>query len=141
MVDLGVLVQDVMPFVTAAAGVYGGAVVQKVSDAAVDAGAEATVGLGRRLLRRLFASGRGGHVQAAVVELAEAPQDEASVSLVRAQVLKALTAEPQLVTDLTQLLGQAGVGGDRYTVTVSGGQGVQVGSHNTQTNTFTTPPA
>src|SRR5690349_15845235 len=130
-----------MPFVTAAAGVYGGAVVQKVSDAAADAGADATVGLGRRLLRRLFASGRSEQVQAAVVELAEAPQDEASVSLVQAQVLKALTAEPQLVTDLTQLLGQAGVGGDRYTVTVSGGQGVQVGSHNAQTNTFTTPPA
>jgi hypothetical protein len=141
MVDLGVLAQDVMPFVTAAAGAYGGAVVQKVSDAAADVGADATVGLGRRLLRRLFASGRSEQVQAAVVELAEAPQDEASVSLVRAQVLKALTAEPQLMTDLTQLLGEARVGGDRYTVTVSGSQGVQVGSGNTQTNTFSTPPS
>ena len=130
-----------MPFVTAAAGAYGGAVVQKVSDAAADVGAEVTVGMGRRLLRRLFVSGRGEQVQAAVVGLAETPEDEASVSVVRAQVLKALSQEPQLVADLAQLLGEAEVGGDRYTVTVSGGQGVQVGSGNTQTNTFTSPSA
>lgn len=130
-----------MPFVTAAAGAYGGAVVQKVSDAAADAGAQATVGVGRRVLRRLFTSGRGEQVQAAVVELAEAPEDEASVDAVRAQLVEALSQDRQLVTDLARDLADAGVGGDRYTVTVSGGQGVQVGSHNSQTNTFTTPAA
>ncbi|BEL05658.1 hypothetical protein Q0Z83_038490 [Actinoplanes sichuanensis] len=133
--------QDLMPFVTAAAGAYGGAVVQKVSDAAADAGAQATVGVGRRVLRRLFTSGRGEQVQAAVVELAEAPEDEASVDAVRAQLVEALSQDRQLVTDLARDLADAGVGGDRYTVTVSGGQGVQVGSHNSQTNTFTTPAA
>jgi hypothetical protein len=141
VVDVGVLVQDVMPFVSAAAGVYGGAVVQKVTDAAADAGADATVGVGRRLLRRLFASGRGDQVQAAVVEVGESSEDKASVAVLRAQLVKALSQEPQLVQDLSQILGEARVGGDKYTVTVSGGQGVQVGSDNTQTNTFTSPPA
>ncbi|GGQ61383.1 hypothetical protein [Couchioplanes azureus] len=137
MVDLGLLVQDVMPFLSAAAGVYGGAVVQKVTDTAADAGADATLGLGRRLLRRLFTSGRGDEVQAAVVEMAESPGDEATAAMLRAHLVKALSQEPELVRDLSQMLGEAGVGGDRYTVTVSGGQGVQVGSGNTQTNTFT----
>ncbi|MET8148728.1 hypothetical protein ACIBSW_12735 [Actinoplanes sp. NPDC049668] len=135
------MAQDVVPYVTAAAAVYGGAVVQKVADAAGDAGADATVSLGRRLLRRLFASRRGDQVRAAVVEVGEQPDDEASVAVLRAQVLKALSQEPALVEELSRMLGQAGAGGDRYTVTVSGGQGVQVGSGNTQTNTFTSPPS
>ena len=141
MVDLGVVAQDVVPYLSAAAAAYGGAVVQKVSDAAGDASADATVGLGRRLLRRLFTSSRGDQVQAAIVELGEQPGDEASVAVLRAQVLKALSQEPQLAQELSQLLAEAGVGRDQYTVKISGSQGFQVGSGNTQTNKFTTPPS
>lgn len=130
MVDLEVLVQDVMPYVSAAAGAYGSAVAQK----AADAGADATAGLGRRLLQRLFASDRGEQVQAAVVELGESPGDEASVAVLRAQLVKALSQEPQLADDLSRILGS-----DKYAVTVTGGQGVQIGSGNTQNNTFTSP--
>lgn len=141
MVDLGVLAQDVVPYVSAAAAAYGGAVAQKVTDSASDATANVTVGLGRRLLRRLFASGRGDQVRAAVVEVGEQPGDEASVAVLRAQVLKALSQEPGLVQEVSDMLREAGVGGDRYTVMISGSQGFQVGSGNTQTNTFTSPPA
>jgi hypothetical protein len=140
MADLGVLVQDVVPYVSAVAAAYGGAVVQKVTDVASDASADATVGLGRRLLRRLFTSGRADQVRAAVAEVGEQPGDEASVGVLRAQLLKALSKEPELAEELSQMLGEAGVGGDRYTVTVTGSQGVQVGSGNTQTNTFSSPP-
>jgi hypothetical protein len=140
MDDLGVVVQDVLPYFSAAAGAYGGAVVQRVTDAAEDAAADATVGLGRRLLRRLFTSGRGEQVQAAVVEVGEQPGDDASVAVLRAQLLKALSQEPQLLEDVSRMLAEAEVGGDRYTVTISGSQGVQVGSGNTQTNTFSTSP-
>jgi hypothetical protein len=135
MVDLGVLVADVMPYLTGAAAVYGGAVVQKVTDAAGDAGADATVSLGRRLLRRLFASKRGDQVREAVTELGRQPGDETSAAVLKAQVMKALTQEPGLADDLAQLLGA------NYQVVVTHSQGVQVGSHNTQTNTFTSPPA
>ncbi|MFI5938121.1 hypothetical protein [Actinoplanes sp. NPDC051494] len=140
MVDIGVVVQDMVPYVSAAVGAYGGAVVQKVGDAAGDAGADATVGLGRRLLRRLLTSGRGEQVRAAATEMGEQPGDEASMAVLRAQVLKALSQEPQLVKDLSQMLDDAGVAGDRYTVRISGSQGFQVGSSNTQTNTFSSPP-
>jgi hypothetical protein len=140
MADLGVLVQDVIPYVSAVAAAYGGAVVQKVTDAASDASADATVGLGRRLLRRLFTSNRADQVQAAVVEVGEQPGDEASVGVLRAQLLKALSQEPKLAEELSQMLGEAGVGGTRYTVTVTDSQGVQVGSGNTQANTFLSSP-
>jgi hypothetical protein len=52
-----------------------------------------------------------------------------------------LSQEPQLADEVAKMLGEAGVGGDRYTVTISGSQGFQVGSNNTQTNTFNSPPA
>ncbi|MEV6842190.1 hypothetical protein [Actinoplanes sp. NPDC051411] len=142
VVDLGVLAQDLVPYVSAAAAAYGGALVDKVTEVAGDAGADATVGLGRRLLRRLFASERGEQVRVAAVEVGQQPGDEASVAVLRAQLLKALSQEPQLAQDVSQLLAQAKVGGERYTVTVSGGQGVQVGSGNSQTNNFSSvPPA
>ena len=41
---------------------------------------------------------------------------------------------------LMALLDNAGTRTGKYTVDLRGAQGVQVGDHNTQTNTFTTPP-
>ena len=42
---------------------------------------------------------------------------------------------------LMALVDPAGSQAGKYVVDVRGGQGVQVGDHNTQANTFTTPPA
>ena len=139
MVDVGVLVPEIVPYVSAVAAAYGGAVVQKVTDAAGDAGADATVSLGSRLLRRLFASDRAEQVRAAVVEVGEQPDDEASVAVLRAQVLKAVSQDPRLAEELAAMVREAG-DGDRYTVNITGGHGFQVGSNNTQTNTFSPPP-
>jgi hypothetical protein len=114
--------------------------VKRVADEAGDASADATVTLGRRLLRRLFASSRSAQIEASVVELAARPDDEASADVVRAQVRRALTEDADLAATLVRMLADAGaIGGDR-SVTVTGSQGVQVGDHNTQTNTFG-PPA
>jgi hypothetical protein len=41
---------------------------------------------------------------------------------------------------LMALLDAAGRQSGKYLVDLRGAQGVQVGDHNTQTNTFTTPP-
>jgi NADP-dependent 3-hydroxy acid dehydrogenase YdfG len=41
---------------------------------------------------------------------------------------------------LLALLDEAGSRAGKYTVDLRGAQGVQVGDHNTQTNTFTNPP-
>jgi hypothetical protein len=80
VVDIRVSAQHVMPFVTAAATAYGSAVVQNVSDAAADTREEATVRVGRQMLRRLFASGQGDQVHTAVVRPAEAPEDYTSAA-------------------------------------------------------------
>ncbi|HEY8473419.1 MAG TPA: hypothetical protein VIL37_12400 [Natronosporangium sp.] len=137
MDDVGQLVGQVLPFVTRAAVEYGSSVVRKVSDEASDATAEATVGLGRRLLRRLLRSRRADQVGQAVTELGERPTDAALQEVLAAQLKAALAQDRQLAADLVQLLAQSGAGG-RFTV-VTGGQGVQVGDHNTQTNLF--PPS
>jgi hypothetical protein len=141
MIDLGTVAQDVVPYLSAAAAVYGKAVVEKATDAAGDAGAEATVSLGRRLLRRLSTSQRAEQIREAVTEVGDQPDDEASVDILRAQVLKALKQEPELAHGLAELLREAGVVSSGYHVTITGSQGVQVGSGNTQTNTFQAPPA
>jgi hypothetical protein len=132
-VDLGELSASVVPYVSAAVGAYGGAVIQKATEVAVEGGADATVGCGRRLLGRLLASERGPQLQDAVLELAAEQDDEASLGLLRAQVLKAVTADPQLAAELLRMVTQAG-GGHRYQLTITKSSGFQVGSHNTQTN-------
>ncbi|XVV15933.1 hypothetical protein ACQP2X_16750 [Actinoplanes sp. CA-131856] len=56
-------------------------------------------------------------------------------------MLKALTADPQLADDLLVMVEQANPAGDRYQVSVIGGSGFQIGSHNTQTNLLSPPSA
>ncbi|MFI6131180.1 hypothetical protein [Micromonospora sp. NPDC051141] len=127
----------VMPYVTAVAGAYGGAVVQRVVDQSADATADAGLGVGRRLLRRLLGSGRSAQIGQAVTEVGEQPDDETGRELLRALVMKALSEDTGLATDVARVLADAGVPG---AVTVIGSQGVQVGSHNTQTNHFGLSP-
>ena len=136
--DVAGLTNGVVLYVSAAVAAYGGAVVQKVRHAAVDVGADATVGWGRRMLARLLDSGRSAQVAAAVRELAEDPADEASQLLLRAQVLKALSSDPQLAAEVGEMLCAAGAG-DRYQVTISRSSRFQVGSRNTQTNVTRQP--
>ncbi|WP_433292638.1 hypothetical protein ACQP2F_28530 [Actinoplanes sp. CA-030573] len=138
VMDFGELSTAVVPFVSAAAAAYGGAVVHKATEASVDSGADATVAWGRRLLARLLLSGRGTQITEAVEELAEDPADEASQAVLQAQVRKALTADPALARELESMLRQAG--GDQYHVRISHSSGFQIGSNNVQHN-VTRPPA
>lgn len=131
--DVAGLADGVVLYVSAAVAAYGGAVVQKAKDAAVDVSADATVGLGRRMLARLFASNREAQVTDAVRELADDPADEAAQLVLRAQVLKALSSDPQLAAELGEMLRAAG-GGDRYQVRISRSSRFQVGSRNMQIN-------
>lgn len=106
---------------------------QRVVDQSADATADAGLGVGRRVLRRLLGSGRSAQIGEAVTEVGEQPDDEAGREVLRAVVVKALSEDAQLAEDVARVLADAGVHGP---VTVLGSQGVQVGSHNTQTNNF-----
>jgi hypothetical protein len=140
-VDIGAVVAAVVPYLSALAGAYGHAVIEKVSDESADAAADATVGIGRRILRRLLAIPHAGQaIGAAVTDLAEHPDDEDFTAGVRAQVKKAIAADPALLAEIAQLLADAEADPGKYRVAVSGSQGVQIGDHNTQANTFGVQP-
>ena len=130
----------VLPYLAAAARSYGAHTLDQLRDDAVDAGSDATVAFARRLAGRLF--GRPGSrpaIESAVADLAVAPDDDDTQAALRLQIRKALAEDAELWADIARMLTDLGVAGDRYTVTVTGSQGVQVGHHNTQTNT-TVPP-
>jgi hypothetical protein len=140
MVDLGELTQAVVPYLSAVAGAYGNAVVQRVRNEATEAAADTTVGLGQRLLRRLLASRRSEQIEDAMTDVAGNPEDEATTGVLQAQIRRALAEDPDLAEEIARLLASATTSSDRFTVNVTHSQGFQFGSHNTQTNTFPGPP-
>jgi hypothetical protein len=105
-VDAAALAAAAVPHALAAIGVYGAAVASKVEEAS----ATATVNLGRRLLRRVLRREESAAaVQQAVDEVAQEPGDEDRVAVLRAELRRALQADPQLAADVAGLLGEAGV--------------------------------
>ncbi|MBL7253265.1 hypothetical protein [Paractinoplanes lichenicola] len=133
MVDVGDLAGNAMPYLSAVAAAYGAGVVERVSEKAEDATADATSRFGGRLLRRLLGSARAKQVREAATELGENPEDESGAVVLRAQVHKALAEDPQLRSDIAALLAEAPA---KYNVHITGSQGIQTGDGNTQYNKF-----
>jgi hypothetical protein len=113
--DVASMAAEMTPYVSAAVGAYGGAVLAKVRDDAADA----TVGLGRRLLQKVF-----GHQdeQEPLADLAADPADEDALAACRLQIRKALAADPVLADEIRSMLAAAGgvtqhvhAGRDAYT--------------------------
>lgn len=116
--DVVSLAGELMPYVTAAAGAYGSAVLTRVRDDAADA----TVGLGRRLLQRVFGSRNVGEpLPEPLADLAASPQDEDALAAVRLAIRKALAADTALEAEVRSMLGRQNVtqlvhaSGDAYT--------------------------
>jgi len=85
-------------------GAYGGAVLAKVRDDAADA----TVGLGRRLLQRVFGHrGEGQPLPGPLADLAADPRDDDALAAVRLAVRKALAADPGLAAEVGSMLAAA----------------------------------
>lgn len=104
--EVATLAADVVPYVSAAAAAYGGAVLARVRDDAADA----TVGLGRRLLQRIFGTRRDDEpLPEPVADLVADPADEDAVAALRLAVRKALAADTGLQGEVRDMLGQAGV--------------------------------
>jgi hypothetical protein len=116
--ELATLASDISPYVTAAIGAYGAAVLSTARDQAADA----TVGLGRRFLQRIFGRRLPEETPSAVTELAASPDDLDLQAALRVAIRHALAADPELVADLRQQLDGAGAGG--VTVTASGERSV-----------------
>ena len=113
------LAAEMTPYVSAAVGAYGGAVLAKLRDDAADA----TVGLGRRVLQRIFGSrAEGEALPGPLADLVADPYDDDMLAAVRLAIRKALATDPALAADVRSMLaGAPGVtqqvraGRDAYT--------------------------
>jgi hypothetical protein len=102
--DVAAITAEMTPYISAAVGAYGGAVLAKVRDEAADA----TVGLGRRLLQKVF-----GHRDEAeplpgpLADLAADPGDPDALAACRLEISKVLTADPVLESEVRSMLASA----------------------------------
>lgn len=117
--EVATLAAEVVPYASAAAAAYGGAVLAKVRDDTADA----TVGLWRRLLQRIFATRAGDEpLPEPVADVVADPAGEDALAALRLAVRKALAADAGLQGEVRAMLFQAGavISGD-VTNTISGG--------------------
>lgn len=102
--DVVSLAAEVTPYISAAVGAYGGAVLAKVNDEAADA----TVGLGRRLLKRIFGPrDQGELLPEPLADLAADPDDGDALAAVRLRVRQALAADGALEAEVRAMLAAA----------------------------------
>jgi hypothetical protein len=104
--DVMSLATEMTPYMSAAVGAYGGAVLAKLQDDAADA----TVSLGRRMLQRVFGSrSEGEPLPAPLDDLAADPYDDDARGAVRLAVRKVLAADPVLEAEVRSMLAAEGV--------------------------------
>jgi hypothetical protein len=102
--DVAALAAEMTPYVSAAVGAYGGAVLAKVQDEAADA----TVGLGRRLLQRVFGSRvEGDPLPDPLDALAADPDDGDALAAVRLAIRRALADDADLQVEVRSILARA----------------------------------
>jgi hypothetical protein len=98
--DLTSLAAEASPYLTAAIGAYGVAVLAKARDRVADA----TVELGRQILRRIFGTRGEGDLPAVIADLAANPDDPDLQGALRVQVRKALGADTHMADDVREML-------------------------------------
>lgn len=114
--EIATLVSEMTPYISGAVGAYGTAVLVRARDEAADA----TVGLGRRMLQRIFGTqAEGQELPESLSDFAADPQDGDALGALRLQIRKALDTDPQLTTEVRAMLDSANV-----TVTASGNRSV-----------------
>jgi len=102
--EVATLVADATPYVTAAVGAYGGAVLAKVRDDAADA----TVGVGRRLLQRVFGRRNENEpLPEPLAELVSYPDDADVLAALRVAIRRQLEADAAMLADVRSLLASA----------------------------------
>ncbi|QKW32869.1 hypothetical protein HUT06_01470 [Actinomadura sp. NAK00032] len=102
--DLIQVVESATPYLTAAVSAYGGAVLAQVEDNA----AEATVGVGRRILQRVFGARRDGEeLPEELADVIAQPDDPDNVAALRKALRKAMEGDRELESEVRQLVAEA----------------------------------
>ncbi|MGK5550628.1 hypothetical protein ACSNOI_03355 [Actinomadura kijaniata] len=102
--DLVWLAGEVTPYVTAAAGAYGGALLARVQDEAVDG----TLGFGKRIAQRIFGEHTdAGEAPEVLADVIGDPADADNVAALRKAIRKALAADAELADEVRRLLDEA----------------------------------
>lgn len=103
--DIVQFVEQAGPYLTAAIGAYGAAVLTRAEDAAVDA----TANLGRRMLRAVWhrRAGQRAELERVVYEVAEDPNDTDAIGSLRNQIKRAVREDADLLRELADLLAAA----------------------------------
>ena len=101
--EIATLVTDATPYLTAAAGAYGTAVLVKAKDQAADA----TVGLGRRLLQRVFGQKKPDEpLPAPLAAFVAAPGDPDVLGAVRLAIRQVLESDAAMLAEFRHLLAE-----------------------------------
>ncbi|MEU2620897.1 hypothetical protein ABZ642_22635 [Streptomyces sp. NPDC007157] len=136
------LVEEAGPYLSAAVGAYGAAVLVRAGGVMVDAAVEGTAGLGRRILQLVWhrrdEEGRAA-LESAVREAAEEPEDADAAAALRQQIKRALREDAELARELAALLPAQG----GLTVNVSGTRAIgaqHIGIAASGDNTAIHPP-
>jgi len=128
------LMEQAGPYMTAAIGAYGAAVLSRAEDAAVDA----TANLGRRMLQAVWhrLTGQRAELERFVQEVAEDPSDTDTIGSLRNRIKRAVREDADLLRELVDLLAAAPPGsviantfGDRAAVAM-GGAGTAISGGN-----------
>jgi hypothetical protein len=102
--EIAVLVAEAGPAVLAAVKAYGGAVLAKVRDDSADA----TVGIGRRVLQRVFGRRKEGEpLPGPLATLAADPDDGDALGAVRLAIREALAADAAMLAEVRSMLAAA----------------------------------
>ncbi|MGW3818110.1 hypothetical protein [Streptomyces sp. NPDC005046] len=117
------LMEQAGPYLSAAVGAYGAAVLSRAENAAVDAAADATASLGQRILQAVWHRRDDedrAALERAVQEAAEEPDDGDAAGALRQQIKRALRADAELAREVAGWLPAPG----GVTVNVSGTQAI-----------------
>lgn len=113
------LVEQAAPYLSAAVGAYGAAMLSRAEDVAAVAAADATAGLGRRILRAVWHRGDErdrAALETAVRDAESEPADGDAAGALRQQIKRAFREDPELAREVAGWLPAPGA----VTVNVSG---------------------